>query len=218
MFRLGYCPCWSANILRFDLCASVRSRRGLMHMGQLQFPSFATNAPDWVVCAFMDNQLTTWLSNRLSRVICCLLPPGYSVAVLSTQSSIYFVAGAPRSNYTGRVVVYDVDSQGNISIVQSQRGEQASIFCLWLQILKVSILIDRGVDCSTWKIPFSSALSILLAFFSTTRLREANWSIFYDVILLVVQDNTQSHIMYNFVSASNWERFGELHSAWEAVK
>ncbi|KAK2521161.1 Itga2 [Columba guinea] len=50
---------------------------------------------------------------------------GYSVAVLSTQSSVYFVAGAPRSNYTGRVVVYDVDSDGSITIVQSQRGEQA---------------------------------------------------------------------------------------------
>ncbi|XP_074669815.1 integrin alpha-2 isoform X1 [Strix aluco] len=49
---------------------------------------------------------------------------GYSVAVLSTQSSVYFVAGAPRSNYTGRVVVYDVDNDGNITIVQSQRGEQ----------------------------------------------------------------------------------------------
>ncbi|NXF40995.1 ITA2 protein, partial [Nyctibius bracteatus] len=48
----------------------------------------------------------------------------YSVAVLSTQNSIYFVAGAPRSNYTGRIVVYDVDSNGNIAIVQSQRGEQ----------------------------------------------------------------------------------------------
>ncbi|XP_009903366.2 integrin alpha-2 [Dryobates pubescens] len=49
---------------------------------------------------------------------------GYSVAVLSTESSVYFVAGAPRSNYTGRVVVYDVDGDGNIAIVQSQRGEQ----------------------------------------------------------------------------------------------
>ncbi|NWU82323.1 ITA2 protein, partial [Onychorhynchus coronatus] len=49
---------------------------------------------------------------------------GYSVAVLSTMSSVYFVAGAPRSNYTGKVVVYDVDSDGNIAIVQSQRGEQ----------------------------------------------------------------------------------------------
>ncbi|NXY70212.1 ITA2 protein, partial [Glareola pratincola] len=64
---------------------------------------------------------------------------GYSVAVLSTQSSIYFVAGAPRSNYTGRVVVYDVDSDGNITIVQSQRGEQACIFWSWMQILQASI-------------------------------------------------------------------------------
>ncbi|KAM6111502.1 LOW QUALITY PROTEIN: integrin alpha-2-like [Phoenicopterus ruber ruber] len=52
----------------------------------------------------------------------------YSVAVLSTQSSIHFVAGAPRSNYTGRVVVYGVDSHGSIAIVQSQRGEQASSY------------------------------------------------------------------------------------------
>ncbi|KAM6188205.1 LOW QUALITY PROTEIN: integrin alpha-2-like [Sarcoramphus papa] len=49
---------------------------------------------------------------------------GYSVAVPSTQSSVYFVAGAPRSNYAGRVVVYGVDSHGNITIVQSQRGKQ----------------------------------------------------------------------------------------------
>lgn len=62
------------------------------------------------------------------HVKCWLLSLGYSVAVLSTQSSAYFVAGAPRSNYTGRIVIYDVDSDGNIVIVQSQRGEQASIF------------------------------------------------------------------------------------------
>ncbi|NXF90312.1 ITA2 protein, partial [Eubucco bourcierii] len=59
---------------------------------------------------------------------------GYSVAVLSTQNSVYFVAGAPRSNYTGRVVVYDVDGGGNIAVVQSQRGEQASIFGSGTQI------------------------------------------------------------------------------------
>ncbi|XP_061473715.1 integrin alpha-2 isoform X2 [Rhineura floridana] len=49
---------------------------------------------------------------------------GYSVAVLSAENTIYFVAGAPRSNYTGRVVVYEIDDHGNISIVYSQRGEQ----------------------------------------------------------------------------------------------
>ncbi|XP_053152096.1 integrin alpha-2 isoform X2 [Hemicordylus capensis] len=49
---------------------------------------------------------------------------GYSVAVLSAENTVYFVAGAPRSNYTGRVVVYEVDALGNIAIVHSQKGEQ----------------------------------------------------------------------------------------------
>nr|XP_034956458.1 integrin alpha-2 [Zootoca vivipara] len=49
---------------------------------------------------------------------------GYSVAVLSTENAVYFVAGAPRSNYTGRVVVYEIDVHGNVTIVHSQRGEQ----------------------------------------------------------------------------------------------
>ncbi|KAJ7334994.1 hypothetical protein JRQ81_012935 [Phrynocephalus forsythii] len=49
---------------------------------------------------------------------------GYTVAILSTESTLYFVAGAPRSNYTGRVVIYEVDSHGNITIVHTQTGEQ----------------------------------------------------------------------------------------------
>ncbi|XP_015670666.1 integrin alpha-2 [Protobothrops mucrosquamatus] len=49
---------------------------------------------------------------------------GYSLAVLSMENSVYFVAGAPRSNYTGRVVVYEVDDHGNIIIIDSQKGEQ----------------------------------------------------------------------------------------------
>uniref|UniRef100_A0A8C8R7V2 Integrin alpha-2 n=1 Tax=Pelusios castaneus TaxID=367368 RepID=A0A8C8R7V2_9SAUR len=49
---------------------------------------------------------------------------GYSVAVISTQNNVYFVAGAPRSNYTGRVVVYDIDRHGRVRVVQSQKGDQ----------------------------------------------------------------------------------------------
>ncbi|XP_048358571.1 integrin alpha-2 [Sphaerodactylus townsendi] len=49
---------------------------------------------------------------------------GYSVTVASSENSLYFVAGAPRSNYTGQVVVYEVDVNGKITIVHSQRGEQ----------------------------------------------------------------------------------------------
>uniref|UniRef100_A0A670YUF0 Integrin subunit alpha 2 n=1 Tax=Pseudonaja textilis TaxID=8673 RepID=A0A670YUF0_PSETE len=49
---------------------------------------------------------------------------GYSLAVLSLENSVFYVAGAPRSNYTGRVVVYQVDDYGKIIIIDSQRGEQ----------------------------------------------------------------------------------------------
>ncbi|XP_026522273.1 integrin alpha-2 isoform X2 [Notechis scutatus] len=49
---------------------------------------------------------------------------GYSLAVLSLENSVFYVAGAPRSNYTGRVVIYRVDDYGKIIIIDSQRGEQ----------------------------------------------------------------------------------------------
>ncbi|NXT49248.1 ITA2 protein, partial [Pluvianellus socialis] len=89
----------------------------------------AVGAYDWsgTVVQQSSDRVTTFPSHVFEKILqdrnhSSYL--GYSVAVLSTQSSVYFVAGAPRSNYTGRVVVYDVDSDGNIAIVQSQRGEQ----------------------------------------------------------------------------------------------
>ncbi|XP_010226020.1 PREDICTED: integrin alpha-2-like [Tinamus guttatus] len=89
----------------------------------------AVGAYDWSgkVVQEASNKVTTFPSHVLEKILqdrnhSSYL--GYSVAVLSTQNSVYFVAGVPRSNYTGRVVVYDVDSHGNITIVQSQRGEQ----------------------------------------------------------------------------------------------
>ncbi|XP_009463161.1 PREDICTED: integrin alpha-2 [Nipponia nippon] len=89
----------------------------------------AVGAYDWsgTVVQESSDRVTTFPSHVFEKILqdrnhSSYL--GYSVAVLSTQSSVYFVAGAPRSNYTGRVVVYDVDSYGNIAIVQSQRGEQ----------------------------------------------------------------------------------------------
>lgn len=161
--RLNYYPCCSANLLRLDLCVIVLSRRWLQILcicdnltSHLEAPFSVANVPDWLIlCAFMDNEVTTCSEWTLTHVKCWLLSPGYSVAVLSTQSSVYFVAGAPRSNYTGRVVVYDVDSDGNITVVQSQRGEQARIFWSWMQILQTSVFIDTAVNCNAFvlKIP-----------------------------------------------------------------
>ncbi|XP_030623767.1 LOW QUALITY PROTEIN: integrin alpha-2 [Chanos chanos] len=49
---------------------------------------------------------------------------GYSVTTLTDGSSEYFVAGAPRSNHTGQVIVYIINSQKQPVIIDSQRGHQ----------------------------------------------------------------------------------------------
>ncbi|KAL2100298.1 hypothetical protein ACEWY4_004692 [Coilia grayii] len=50
---------------------------------------------------------------------------GYSVTSLRQGSTEYFVAGAPRANHTGLVVVYTVtSSSAHASIIDTQRGTQ----------------------------------------------------------------------------------------------
>ncbi|XP_004608580.2 integrin alpha-2, partial [Sorex araneus] len=49
---------------------------------------------------------------------------GYSVAAISTGSGVHFVAGAPRANYTGQIVLYSVNEKGNASVIQAHRGDQ----------------------------------------------------------------------------------------------
>ncbi|XP_051807194.1 integrin alpha-2 [Acanthochromis polyacanthus] len=49
---------------------------------------------------------------------------GYSVTTLNDGSTEYFVAGAPRSNHSGQVIVYTVNAQKKSAIVDSERGKQ----------------------------------------------------------------------------------------------
>uniref|UniRef100_A0A452SRA4 Integrin alpha-2 n=1 Tax=Ursus americanus TaxID=9643 RepID=A0A452SRA4_URSAM len=49
---------------------------------------------------------------------------GYSVAAISTGTDIHFVAGAPRANYTGQIVLYSVNENGNVTVIQAHRGDQ----------------------------------------------------------------------------------------------
>ncbi|KAM9744121.1 integrin alpha-2 [Menidia menidia] len=49
---------------------------------------------------------------------------GYSVTTLNDGSTEYFVAGAPRSNHSGQVIVYTIDSQKQSAVVDSERGKQ----------------------------------------------------------------------------------------------
>ncbi|KAM7018333.1 integrin alpha-2 [Tautogolabrus adspersus] len=49
---------------------------------------------------------------------------GYSVTTLSDGSTEYFVAGAPRSNHSGQVIVYTFNAQKQSAIIDSERGKQ----------------------------------------------------------------------------------------------
>uniref|UniRef100_A0A8D2B740 Integrin alpha-2 n=1 Tax=Sciurus vulgaris TaxID=55149 RepID=A0A8D2B740_SCIVU len=49
---------------------------------------------------------------------------GYSVAAISTEKNVHFVAGAPRANYTGQIVLYTVNEDGNVTVIQAHRGDQ----------------------------------------------------------------------------------------------
>ncbi|XP_051028323.1 integrin alpha-2 [Acomys russatus] len=49
---------------------------------------------------------------------------GYSVATVSTERGVHFVAGAPRANYTGQIVLFSVNKDGEVTVLQSHRGDQ----------------------------------------------------------------------------------------------
>ncbi|KAL0965810.1 hypothetical protein UPYG_G00286070, partial [Umbra pygmaea] len=49
---------------------------------------------------------------------------GYSVTTLNDGSMEYYVAGAPRSNHTGQVIVYTINTDGQPTIKDSKRGDQ----------------------------------------------------------------------------------------------
>ncbi|XP_029574008.1 integrin alpha-2-like [Salmo trutta] len=49
---------------------------------------------------------------------------GYSVTTLSDGQTEYFVAGAPRSNHSGQVIVYTVTSSKQVTVIDSEREKQ----------------------------------------------------------------------------------------------
>ncbi|CAL1614875.1 unnamed protein product [Knipowitschia caucasica] len=49
---------------------------------------------------------------------------GYAVSALSDGYTEYYVAGAPRSNHSGQVIVYSLNAQKQVHVVDSERGKQ----------------------------------------------------------------------------------------------
>ncbi|XP_048099786.1 LOW QUALITY PROTEIN: integrin alpha-2-like [Alosa alosa] len=53
---------------------------------------------------------------------------GYSVTTLHDGAVQYYVAGAPRSNHSGQVIVYTLNSQRKLTVVDSERGKQIGAY------------------------------------------------------------------------------------------
>ncbi|XP_007890393.1 integrin alpha-2 [Callorhinchus milii] len=49
---------------------------------------------------------------------------GYALTSLVSADSVFYVAGAPRFQHTGQIIVYTVGSNGEVTIKQKQKGEQ----------------------------------------------------------------------------------------------
>lgn len=79
----------------------------------------------------MESTNTKMFQVQISTCIMCYLCsfPGYSVTTLSDGSTEYFVAGAPRSNHSGQVIVYTVNAQKQSAVIDSERGKQVRRGC-----------------------------------------------------------------------------------------
>lgn len=58
----------------------------------------------------------------------CRFPlPGYTVSsVISTEHERIYVAGAPRFNHTGKVIIFSMHNNRNLTIHQALKGEQVT--------------------------------------------------------------------------------------------
>ncbi|KAM4707616.1 integrin alpha-2 [Discoglossus pictus] len=109
MSQVGFSAQYSQNMGKLMLGAvgAYDWSGTVVHQDSKQFSIFPYNAFEKVL---HDRNQSSYL--------------GYSVAVINMKTSVNFVAGAPRTNYTGQVVVYNINNKGNVTIIQIQRGEQ----------------------------------------------------------------------------------------------
>lgn len=67
------------------------------------------------------------LNYIISKPGVSLVVPGYSVGSLfSSGGSQLYVAGAPRFNHTGKVIVFTLKNSGNLTVLQALLGEQVT--------------------------------------------------------------------------------------------
>lgn len=65
------------------------------------------------------------------------------MSTLRDGSTEYYVAGAPRSNHSGQVIVYTISALKHLTVIDSERGKQVlafSIACMAILFLIVWIV------------------------------------------------------------------------------
>lgn len=76
---------------------------------------------------------------------------GYSVTTINDGSTLYFVAGAPRSNHSGQVIIYTVSAQKKSDIIDSARGKQVpDIKMMLMMSLSCTHVLSSSVN--SWKL------------------------------------------------------------------
>lgn len=64
-----------------------------------------------------------WCCSEIESSV-CFCSAGYDVQSASTPDGVLYIAGAPRYNHTGRVVVYRLNKKNKIVVSQILKGEQ----------------------------------------------------------------------------------------------
>ncbi|XP_024911985.1 integrin alpha-11 isoform X2 [Cynoglossus semilaevis] len=71
---------------------------------------------------------------------------GYSVgSLISSRGAQLYVAGAPRFNHTGKVIVFTLKNTGNLTILQSLLGEQIGSY-FGSELLSMDVDVDGQTD------------------------------------------------------------------------
>lgn len=73
----------------------------------------------WIILDYMD----------LIVMFFSIVVLGYTVtSVVSAQSGQLYVAGAPRFNHTGKVIVFTLKNTGELTILHSLKGYQVGVW------------------------------------------------------------------------------------------
>lgn len=136
---IGTVPCWKTRNMEKSFHQSRPIRTSFQR-------SWRTTEPIWVktciivLLFFYLYVRTSWVWGQISLIVTAVCPApvgplnlfvswfsGYSVgSLISSRGAQLYVAGAPRFNHTGKVIIFTLKNTGNLTILQALLGEQVT--------------------------------------------------------------------------------------------